>query len=79
MRRALGRRVRQLRTGLGLTQEQLAERAELHWTHISGIERGQYNVKLSTLTQVARGLGITLSDLFAGVAPSPRARASSKH
>ena len=49
------------------TQEQLAQRADLHWTHISGIERAQYNLKLSTLTRVARGLGITLSELFAGL------------
>ena len=66
--------MRQLRTGLDLSQEQLAERADLHWTHISGIERGQYNVKLSTLTRVARGLGISLSELFAGIGAFARAR-----
>ena len=72
-RRALGRQVRKRRTRQGLSQEQLAERADLHWTHISGIERGQYDLKLSTLIRLSRGLGVTLSDLFAGV-PVPRAR-----
>jgi transcriptional regulator with XRE-family HTH domain len=70
VRRALGKRVRALRTGLKLSQEQLAERADLHWTHISGIERGQHNITLHTLTRLARGLGMPLSELFADVGPS---------
>jgi transcriptional regulator with XRE-family HTH domain len=75
VRRALGKRVRQLRAGLELSQEELAERCDLHWTHISGIERAQYDLKLSTLACVARGLRITLSELFAGVAVGrPKAR-----
>ena len=61
VRRALGRQVRKLRTAQGLSQEQLAERADLHWTHISGIERAQYDLKLSTLTRMSRGLGVSLS------------------
>ena len=77
-RRALGRRVRRLRTGLRLSQEQLAERAGLHWTHISGIERAQYNLKLSTLTRVARGLDISISELFAGIGPSSRKTATKR-
>ena len=68
--------MRQLRTDLELSQEQLAQRADLHWTHISGIERGQYNVKLSTLERVARGLGITLSELFAGIGSARHKKAS---
>jgi transcriptional regulator with XRE-family HTH domain len=70
--------VRELRTSQGLSQEQLAERADLHWTHISGIERGQYDVKLSTLNQLARGFGITLADLFEGVSASGRLKAHAK-
>ena len=72
VRRALGRQVRKLRTAQGLSQEQLGERADLHWTHISGIERAQYDLKLSTLTRVSRGLGVSLSALFAGIV-APRA------
>ena len=73
VRRALGRQVRKLRTAQGLSQEQLGERADLHWTHISGIERAQYDLKLSTLTRVSRGLGVSLSALFVGIV-APRAR-----
>ncbi len=67
VRRTLGRRVRELRTGRNLSQEELAERAGLHWTHISGIERGQWNIGLRTICNVARGLDVSLSDLFTGV------------
>ena len=79
LRRALGRRVRGLRTGLKLSQEELAERAGLHWTHISGIERGVYDVKLSTLVRMAKGLGMPLAELFAGVGPFHRSRSNPKH
>ncbi|MBI3490821.1 MAG: LexA family transcriptional regulator [Acidobacteria bacterium] len=78
LRRALGRRVRELRTGLKISQEQLAERSDLHWTHISGIERGQYNISLSTLTRLAKGFGIPLSELFADVSEA-RLRANPRH
>jgi transcriptional regulator with XRE-family HTH domain len=72
VQRALGKRVRTLRTGLKLSQEQLAERSNLHWTHISGIERGQHNLKLTTLCRVAHGLGLSLSELFSGIAIAGR-------
>ena len=39
----------QQRLAKGLSQEQLAEQAELHWTYISGIERGQRSPTLNTL------------------------------
>ena len=69
----VGRQVRTLRIAQGLSQEKLAERADLHWTHISGIERAQYDLKISTLTRVSRGLGVSLGALFAGIV-TPRAR-----
>ena len=40
LRAALGHRVKELREGLGLSQQQLAEQADLDITYISGIERG---------------------------------------
>ena len=61
-----------MRKGLQLSQEELAERSNLHWTHISGIERGQYDLKLTTLCRVAQGLGLSLSDLFGGIARAGR-------
>jgi len=56
-RRTVGQNVRAFRLRLKLTQEQLAEKADLHWTYISGVERGRYNVSLDTLETLAKALG----------------------
>lgn len=60
----LGARVKALRTRLGLTQEELAERADMHWTFISGIERGRKDPRVSTLGRIATALGVTPADLL---------------
>ncbi len=59
--------MRKLRTAAGLSQEQLAERAGLHWTYISGIERGRRNPGLNNLGRLATALGVSLPDLLTGV------------
>lgn len=41
-----GRRVRARRQQLGLSQEALAERADLHWTYVGQVERGRRNLTL---------------------------------
>jgi len=56
-RKTVGQNVRAFRLRLKLTQEQLAEKAGLHWTYISGVERGRYNVSLDTLVTLATALG----------------------
>jgi transcriptional regulator with XRE-family HTH domain len=48
---------------LGLTQEQLAEGADLHWTYISGIERGIRNVTIVSLVQIAVALKVRVREL----------------
>ena len=56
-RKAVGQNVRTFRNRLKWTQEQLAEKAGLHWTYISGVERGRYNVSLDSLETLAKALG----------------------
>lgn len=63
----LGKIVRQKRLALGLSQEALAERADLHWTYIGGIERGERNVSLLNIVRIARALGIAPARLLAGI------------
>lgn len=66
---SFGRRVRQLRLKKGWTQEVLAERTDRHWTYIGGIERGERNITLAVIADIARALGVEIRALF------PRRRA----
>ena len=70
LRRAFGYRLRTRRLAKGLSQEQLAEQAELHWTYISGIERGRRSPTLNTLGRLARALNLPVSRLVSGLADS---------
>ena len=65
LRRLFGTRVRELRLQRKLSQEGLAERANLHRNYIGGIERGERNVSLLNLAKLADALGLSLTDLFA--------------
>ena len=62
--RKFGLRVRQLREARGWSQEDLAEKADLHRTYVSGIERGTRNPTLTVLARIAGGLGMTLDELL---------------
>ncbi|MBI4672926.1 MAG: helix-turn-helix transcriptional regulator [Chloroflexi bacterium] len=59
-----GARIRALRLERGWSQEELAERADLDRTYISGIERGLRNVALRNIEQLANAFGISLEELF---------------
>jgi transcriptional regulator with XRE-family HTH domain len=63
----LGKRVRSIRQRKQWTLEMLAERAGMHVTYLSSIERGHRNPTLNVLASLARGLAVSLSDLLAGV------------
>lgn len=67
-----GQTVRKRRMALDLTQEILAERAELHRTYIADIERGVRNVSLRNVEKLARALGISVSSLCAGIGKDGR-------
>lgn len=56
--------VRDLRKKRGWTQERLAEAAGRHWTYIGGIERGERNVTLQVVEDIARALDVEIGDLF---------------
>jgi transcriptional regulator with XRE-family HTH domain len=59
----IGLRVRALRRSRGLTQAELAERAERSNEAISGLERGKYVPSLDTAVAVARALNVPLAEL----------------
>jgi len=60
----LGKRIRTFRKRQGLTQEEMAERCDLHWTYIGGLERGERNPTLTTLQRVAAGLNVGINELI---------------
>lgn len=62
-----GKRVRQLRHRLGLSQEAFADLCALDRTYMGGIERGERNVALRNIEKVARALKLSLSELLRGV------------
>src|SRR5438094_2658470 len=61
---SFGASVRRLRFRLGISQEELAERADLHRTYITGIERGTRNVTLKSIDKLARALGVSTAALL---------------
>lgn len=60
----LGANVRAYRTSLGLSQEQLAEKSNLHRTYIGAIERGDRNVSLKNIVLIADALGVKPYELL---------------
>lgn len=59
-----GRKLRDTRLKQGISQERLAELADLHRTYVSGIERGERNVSLVNIERLSRALGISMADLM---------------
>ncbi len=74
----VGARIRQLRTDLGLSQEQLAHRSGVHRTFVGHIERGEVNPTLSSLCLLANGLAIDVAELVEGVNDRKPASASTE-
>ena len=74
LRAALGQRVRDLRERAGVSQEQLAERGDLHVTYISGIERGRRNPGLNILARLAKALKVSLPILVTDLRPQAKLR-----
>ena len=63
----LGDAIRRRRKRAGLSQEELAEKADLHPVYIGKIERGEQWVSLHALLRIAKAMGITASDLIKGL------------
>ena len=64
IRERFGFAVRVRREELGLTQEDLAEKAGIHRTYLSDVERGSRNLSLINIERLALALCMSLSDLF---------------
>ena len=63
----LGKAIRVQRVRLGLTQEVLAERAELHPNYLGRVERGEEHISLAALRRIARALNVRVRDLVVDI------------
>ena len=59
-----GKRVRELRLARRLSQEKLAELADLHRNYVGGLERGERNVGLLNIVKLAHGLNVKPTKLL---------------
>ena len=60
----LGHAIRARREGEELSQDELAWRADIHRAYMGTIERGEQNITVFKLFQIARGLGVSPSELL---------------
>lgn len=64
-----GERARKRRHALGLSREEVAERSGLHWTYVGSVERGERNISLKAICQLADALEINPGKLTDGLKP----------
>ena len=65
LRQAVGKRVRDLRSELGISQEELAARAALHRNYVGSVERGERDIGIVALARLASALDVSLAEFFA--------------
>lgn len=64
---ALGVEIRKMRQQIGMSQEELAYKADLDRSYVGGIERGEHNVALMSLVKLAAALNVKVSDLVKAI------------
>lgn len=60
----VGKRVKELRSKLGKSQEELADLAGLDRTYITSVECGRRNISIVNIEKISNALGVTLRDFF---------------
>lgn len=63
----MGENIRTARMRTGLTQEQLAEKADLARNYVGNVERAEYRITLEALARIAEALDTTIHDLTKGL------------
>ncbi|MBP2389669.1 helix-turn-helix domain-containing protein [Aeromicrobium fastidiosum] len=64
LQKTVGRRLRERRRELGLSQEAMAEQLGYHRTFLGSVERGERNLTLASVEQLATSLGVPALDLL---------------
>ena len=63
IRRRVGLNLQQKRRAKNFSQEELADRAQVHQTYLSGVENGRRNPSVQILQRIAEALGGDIGDL----------------
>lgn len=60
----VGQRIKELRTQLGISQEALANRADLDRTYVTDVENGRRNISIENLEKLILALDTSVTDFF---------------
>lgn len=63
-RTTLAKRLKNIREGMGISQNKMSERCDLSPSHYTLIEQGKRSPEFDTLKKLADGIGITMSELL---------------
>lgn len=64
IKQKVGLKIKELRKSKGLSQEKLANLAEIDRTYLPTIEKGERNVSIEILEKISKALHISIKDLF---------------
>jgi len=70
----LGEAIKQQRTILRISQEELSRRSGLHRTYVSDLERGTRNPSVGSIQKIAHALQVPVAKLFEVARGGPRSR-----
>ena len=65
--RDFGERIKELRVSKGLSQEKFALSIDMDRTYYASVESGKRNISLNNIEKIAKGLGVSLEELFQGL------------
>ena len=60
----VGKRVKELRNKVGISQEELADNAHLDRTYITSVERGKRNISIVNIEKLTKALQVSLAEFF---------------
>ncbi len=63
----LGKRIKELRLEMRLSQEKFALSIDMDRTYFASVERGKRNISMKNVEKIAKGLNVTLAELFRGL------------
>jgi len=64
IKKRFAKRIKQLRIGIGLSQEKLAYKADIDRTYMTDIENGNRNVSITIIEKLAKALEVDIKELF---------------